>query len=279
MGQVINDGTGTLANGAFYGRARQPLQVGGVTLAETTYDAGFLVPLHDHAHPILCLALAGGFTEHVGRSRAVLGPRSVFFQPAGEAHAETFHDQPSRLFNMQLGDDWLRGMAGYDVRLPEVPVNVARGRLTLLAGQLHAEYRLRADALRLAVDGILLSMLAELTRATLRRERSRRSAWLDTVIAVLHERFRESIGLAELAAIVQVDPSHIARTFRARMGCTIGEYVRALRVEHARRLLATTDVPLSRAALLSGFSDQSHMTREFRASLGVTPGVYRRSSR
>lgn len=271
--------TTTLANGTFYGRSTPPVEVGGVTLAETIYAAGFVVPLHDHAHPIFCLALAGRFTEHVARHHVVLGARSVFFQPAGEAHAETFHDAPSRLFNVQLGEDWLRWLDQYALRLPADPVNVTSGRLSILAAQLHAEYRVREGPQRLAVDGILLSMLAELTRATARRERMRRPGWLDTVTSVLHERYRERMGLVELAAIANVDPSHLAHTFRARMGCTMGEYVRALRLERARAALAMSDIPLSRIALDAGFADQSHMTRVFRASFGVTPAAYRRRAR
>jgi AraC family transcriptional regulator len=268
----------TLANGSFYGRAATPLEVGGVTLAETTYDANFVVPLHDHAHPILCLAVAGRFTEHVGRRRDVLERRAVFFQPAGEAHAETFHGAPSRLFNVQLGGDCLHWLGEYAVPLPQAPVSVSRGRLSMLAMQMHSEYRLREGPLRLAVDGLLLSMLAELTRATGTRER-RRPRWLDTIVAALDARYRENVGLAELAALVAVDPSHVAHTFRAYMGCTTGEYARALRVEHARGLLASTALPLAQVAFAAGFADQSHMTRAFRAALGTTPAGYRRRMR
>lgn len=269
----------TLTNGTFFGSGKPALKVGGVTLAETTYAPGFVVPLHDHSHPIICLALAGRFTEQVARRRTELATGSVFFQPAGEAHAETFHETPSRLFNVQLGEGWLGWLDEYELRVPSVPVTVTRGRLGVLAARLHAEYRLQEGPLRLAVDGILLSMFAELTRATARRERARRPGWLDTVVAVLQARFRERIGLAELAAIAQVSPSHLSHTFRARMGCTVGEYVRALRVEHARTALATTDSALSRIAFEAGFTDQSHMTRIFRASLGVTPAAYRRHTR
>lgn len=268
----------TLANGSFYGRAAKPLEVGGVTLAETAYDANFVVPLHDHAHPIMCLALAGRFTEHVGRRRDVLERRAVFFQPAGEAHAETFHQSPARLFNVQMGAECIRWLDEYRVALPAAPMNVSRGRLSILAMQLHGEYRLREGPLRLAVDGLLLSMLAELSRTTQRRER-RRPRWIGTVIAVLDARYRENIGLAELAAIADVDASHLAHTFRSHMGCTTGEYARALRVEHARTLLATTDIPLSRVAHAAGFSDQSHMSRAFRSTFGTTPAAYRRVMR
>lgn len=265
----------SLENGSFFGRARRPIELGGVTLAETTYAGGFVVPRHTHDHPMFCLALNGSFTEHAGRSRALLGPRAVFFQPAGEAHAETFGERPARLFNIQLGALWLDGIRRYDTRLPDGHHNVERGRLALLAAQLHTEYRLGAGAERLAVDGLLLSMLAELTRATSRSER-RRPGWLPGVVALLHDRFRDNIGLADLAAFADVHPSHLAHAFRAHMGCTTGEYARRLRVEHARSLLATTEFPVSRIAQACGFADQSHLTRVFRTATGVTPAEYRR---
>lgn len=270
----------TLQNGSFYGRpATTPLQLGGITLAETSYAAEFVVPRHDHAHPIICLGLAGRFTEHTGRRRDVLGARCVFFQPAGEEHAETFHETRARLFNVQLGDAWLGMLDPYGLRLPASPMNASRGRLSMLAMQLHAEYRLREGPLRMAVDGLVLSMIAELTRCERRRERWRQPAWLATAVAVLHDRFREGIGLAELAAAAQVDPSHLASTFRARYGCTVGAYLRSLRLEHARTTLADTTLPLARVAIEAGFADQSHMTRAFRAAFDTTPAEYRRRVR
>jgi AraC family transcriptional regulator len=53
--------------------------------------------------------------------------------------------------------------------------------------------------------------------------------------------------------------------------------MRALRIEHAARLLLGTCMSISEVALESGFSSHSHLCREFRARLGVTPSRYRRS--
>ncbi|MBV8519518.1 MAG: helix-turn-helix transcriptional regulator [Acidobacteria bacterium] len=76
-----------------------------------------------------------------------------------------------------------------------------------------------------------------------------------------------------------VHRAHFARVFRARFGCTPGELLRQLRVEHAQSLLASTDVPLAEIALAAGFSSQSHFTATFRAYAGVTPAAFRRDAR
>lgn len=266
-----------LINGTFYGRVAAPRLIGDVSLAETSYAAGFAVPVHAHDNPMFCLALAGSFTEEVERTSTRVGPRGIFFQPAGLPHAETFHATASRLFNIQLGTAWLDRLAVYDVRVPEAPATMTRGRLSLLAAQLHAEYRMGRAAERLSIDGLLLSMFAELTRAVTRHERAR-PAFLDVVHRAIHDRLPASPGLSDLADLVQVHPAHLAATFRAHMGCTIGEYSRRARVERARAALTGTDLPIARIAVACGFADQSHLTRVFRAYVGTTPAAYRRAA-
>ena len=67
--------------------------------------------------------------------------------------------------------------------------------------------------------------------------------------------------------------------FRRRYGCTIGEYVRDLRVQYALHLLETSDTPLGQVALDAGFCDQGHFGRAFKEHTGVSPGKFRRGSR
>jgi AraC family transcriptional regulator len=274
---VSNSGA-PLANGAFFGRVATPREIGGVSLAETSYGADFVVPTHTHDSPMLCLSLAGSFTERVERHSARLGPRAVFFQPAGIPHAERFHAPANRLFNIQFGQVWLDRLRPWDLRLPDAPSAVSSGRLTLLAAQLHAEYHTGGAAERLAVDGLLLSMLAELSRAQLGRERGR-PAYIGLVLDAIHDRMRESIGLEQLAALANVHPSHLAEVFRDHLGCSPGEYARRARIDRARAALLETNLPIARIAADCGFADQSHLTRLFRTYMGTTPAAYRRAAR
>jgi hypothetical protein len=62
-------------------------------------------------------------------------------------------------------------------------------------------------------------------------------------------------------------------------GCSVGDYVRQLRVEDACRRLATLDAPIVEIALAAGFTDQSHFTRTFQRLRGLTPAEFRRRHR
>jgi AraC-like DNA-binding protein len=52
-------------------------------------------------------------------------------------------------------------------------------------------------------------------------------------------------------------------------------FVLRRRIEHARRLLTETDMPLALIALESGFANQSYLTHVFKAQCGITPRAYR----
>lgn len=267
----------TLQNGSFFGRAGTPLRIDDVVLTETSYGSGFVVPLHAHAHPFFCLPLEGTFVEHFERTRRVLQPRAAFYHPAAYDHAETFEGGPARLFNIQLGGAWLQRVAAFGVDLPDQHIPLPDGRLPALALHLHDEYRLGGE--RLVVDGLLLAMIGELLKWRRTRERHGAPGWMNAVVAAIRTAAPGDVALSDLAAIAQVHPAHLARTFRSVHGCTIGEYARRLRVALARDLLTASDLPLSRVALRCGFADQSHFTRVFRRVVGVTPSVYRKATR
>ena len=95
----------------------------------------------------------------------------------------------------------------------------------------------------------------------------------------MHEHFRESFGLSDVAAIVGRHPVHLARTFRRHHGCSLGEYLRRIRLERAARALRDTDRPLVEVSLDAGFYDQAHFCRCFKAWASVSPGRYRESFR
>ena len=86
--------------------------------------------------------------------------------------------------------------------------------------------------------------------------------------------------LAQLAAVVRLNPYHFARQFKAATGLPPLWYVILRRVERAKQLLqAGTDLSLAQVALDSGFTDQSQFSHHFTRLVGVTPGQFGMSAR
>ena len=87
------------------------------------------------------------------------------------------------------------------------------------------------------------------------------------------------MGLMSVAAAVEVHPSHLARVFRKFYGCTLGDFLRRVRLEHAVQALSRQEKSLAEVALAAGFCDQSHLTRAFKSHLGMTPAKFRSAMR
>lgn len=96
---------------------------------------------------------------------------------------------------------------------------------------------------------------------------------LDTVIDYLHDNFNRQITLAELAVLANCTQYHLIRIFQKDRGITPHAYLVQLRLENAKKLLAS-GCSIADAALESGFSDQSHLSRLFKARFIIPPGVY-----
>ena len=86
--------------------------------------------------------------------------------------------------------------------------------------------------------------------------------------------------LAQMAAVVRLNPFHFARQFKAATGLAPHQYVILRRVERAKQLLeAGTDLSLAEVAPGAGFSDQSQLSHHFKRLVGVTPGRFRTPAR
>jgi AraC family transcriptional regulator len=157
----------------------------------------------------------------------------------------------------------------------ERPADFHGGRLAILAAHLYQEFREQGLATPLAMEGLVLEMLAEAARSSRPRSEPELPHWLRQATSLLHDRFSENLSLADIAAAVAIHPIHLVRTFRRFHRSTVGEYLRRLRVDFASRQLATTDTPLAAVALASGFADQSHFTKAFKRVTGLTPARYR----
>ena len=96
------------------------------------------------------------------------------------------------------------------------------------------------------------------------------------LISYMRAAYRRRITRAELARRVDMSQSALAAAFRAVAGTSPIEYLIELRLQHARRLLATGREPVAKVAELVGMADTHHFCRLFKARVGTTPLQYRK---
>lgn len=83
------------------------------------------------------------------------------------------------------------------------------------------------------------------------------------------------LSLSEMADVAHLSPYHFARTFRRVTGIPPGEFMNALRLERAKRLLLTTDLSVGEVCHEVGYNSQGTFTSRFTHLVGLPPGRMR----
>ena len=102
---------------------------------------------------------------------------------------------------------------------------------------------------------------------------------LQLVLNYVLENYRQSITTADAAAVCHVSYGHFSKLFAKTMGKSFNEYLAAVRLSAAERLLITTEKSVTEIALETGFSSQSYFTQRFTAKNDLTPRDYRKKYR
>ncbi|WP_040162008.1 helix-turn-helix transcriptional regulator [Nigerium massiliense] len=100
-------------------------------------------------------------------------------------------------------------------------------------------------------------------------------AALTAAFALARERFADGLTVTDLADEAGYSPFHFTRLFTAARRVPPGQYLTALRIEQAKRLLLTTSDAVIDVATAVGFDSLSSFSRRFRTAVGVTPAGLR----
>lgn len=125
----------------------------------------------------------------------------------------------------------------------------------------------------------MLLWLVGLTRPDGAATRKKSDEAVDRVLGIIHARFSESLQIPTLAEEVEITQNHLAHCFRTRLGMTIPHYLLHRRMDHARLLLHTTDIPVQVIARRVGIADPQYFNKQFRRTFGLSPTSWREQSR
>lgn len=255
-------------------RAARESEYGPFRFTAAAFPAGEVLERHTHERVTFAVMLDGGFDLLIGGRRLACPAGTVFTEPAGETHENRIGTGGARVLVTQPAPDV--EFPAPCTRLLDRVSHLENEAISRIARRLARELREPDEVTPLESQALALEMLATAARLELTRARQAAPpAWVRRVEELIHDRFRESVTIDELAGEAGVHPAHLTRVFRERHGTSPGRYLRKLRLVWAAERLTASREPISRIALQAGFADQAHFTRAFRRHWGVPPGRYR----
>ena len=267
MSKIFREGT--------LGDKLRELALPGISLTEARFTPSRELPWHAHARASLCLVLEGTYMEEFRTGKHQLRPFDLTFKPGGAEHRDRYcASGGAQCLIVDFDQTWIDSLREKGP-LVDDPSFFSSGAFSDVGRSLYSEFVAPDNISGLAIETACVDLLIQASRRARAPRRARKPQWLLRVRDMLEADRGERHTLQQLAQVADVHPVHLAQTFRRAYSCSIGDYVRNLRVTRATDELAHTDRPIATIAVNLGFYDQSHLNRVFKKHMKLTPAQYR----
>jgi len=98
---------------------------------------------------------------------------------------------------------------------------------------------------------------------------------IQATISYVTEHLHEPILLSDIARTTGYSASRISAIFKKETGKTLEDYMLAMRVEEAKRLLARTRLSITEIAFEVGFNSYTRFVIAFKKRTGLSPTQFR----
>lgn len=214
---------------------------------------------HAHPHAHIIIPLEDPFYVRFGDQEHYIMPRQIGFVPPGILH---FYSCQGRALTLNIPAEMIK--ASDLVFLTENSVRNIDDKLSPLIALIRQETedsQQKTDSLRYLFY-YLYDKLVEQGRLP--------------SLKYMEENYASEITIRELAALENYNVSYYTEWFKKNVGCLPSEYLRMIRIEKAKEILATTRYRIIDIAMQVGYFNSSSFTRAFREVEGITPNQYRK---
>lgn len=261
-----------LETGTYLGKVLDFSQSQGIVAGATSYREGDATAvMHCHENPHLSFVLQGGGIEKRKRSEFERFPGQVMFFHAGEWHQCINKLFPAKNINLEIEPAFLQNNGVTESAINSAISKNPKAKFNMLKvyKELLAEDVFSGSSIKM----LLLNLICSNPKIEAGHAHP---AWVDTLYALLNDRWNEQLTLKDLSDAANVHPITISKYFPRYFNCTLGEYMRRLKIEKSLQLIKANTLSLTAIAYECGFSDQSHFTRTFKHLTGFLPHHYKR---
>ncbi len=156
-------------------------------------------------------------------------------------------------------------------------------KFVLLSG--YAEFQYAQQGIQLGVKEYLLkpitvAKLSQLLETLDEKEKSytvgeaQYPPLIQAIIQFIDENYAQRLGLDVFAEEYHMTPEYISLMFTKKTGMTFSNYLKKVRIEHAKDLLIHSNMKVYEIACRVGYSDQKYFSKVFKEYTGVTPKQY-----
>jgi AraC-like DNA-binding protein len=92
----------------------------------------------------------------------------------------------------------------------------------------------------------------------------------------IEQNLHKKLNIAFICSKFHISKDSLYDSFRETFHCTVNEYISEQRLEKAKSLLATTNLPIYQITESIGFENATYFCHLFKTKLGISPSEYRK---
>ena len=92
----------------------------------------------------------------------------------------------------------------------------------------------------------------------------------------IQNNYANQISLEEVADAINLSAAYLSNMFKKEMGMNFSDFLISCRIEAAKELLKTTDLPIADVASRVGYTDSRYFSKTFVKVVGLKPSTYRK---
>lgn len=262
-----------LRTGQFFGETSSIIDLSGITITDTVYTHD-KVDWHFHEKPYFTFILQGQVLEGNKKETYHCSQGSLLFHNWDDAHYNIKPPGFTRGFHIEIDQNWF---LRHDLSIEHLQgsISVKNPKIQLLFYKLFKESKVNDTTSALEMNSLLIEVLENINNQNKTNELFIPD-WVKPLKEMLHEEIPEQFSLSSLADLLGIHPVHLSRYFPKYFGCSLGEYIRKIKIQKSLIMMSDQRNSLVEIALENGFSDQSHFNRCFKENIGITPTTYRK---
>jgi AraC family transcriptional regulator len=257
------------SKGKYVGHKIMEQSNGNILTSETIFSVGMTSDWHYHENPHFSHILYGGSTEFCElNAQQQHAGKSLYYYP-GIPHQNNNYLPGTRIFNIEIDPVFFKI---HDLEIPGESM-MFHPDFYLSSGNL---LKVLAEHQRADQDSVI--SIEQLTLELINTSplpKTYYPEWTRKILTVLNDNWNTPVSLAWISKQVGLHPVSLSKHFTRYYKCTLGMYIRKIRVEHALHLIRQGNLSLTEIAYQCGFSDQAHFTRTFLSLTGMLPKTYR----
>jgi len=228
------------------------------------------IGLHYHENPHICFLLQGGDKERRKGSSYLRKSGDIFFYSAGEEHASVTRSRFTKSMIIEFENRFLKKY-GFDEAQFETAIKTnANIKFSML--KILKELSKHDDCSELTIQMLVMSFC----NLSDNQQKKPTPKWVQIIKELLNAKWNQPVTLDELSLATSIHPVTISKYFSKYNHCTLGEYLRKLKIENSIPLIKDSTLSLTEIAYHCGFADQSHFIRVFKDTTGFLPKDFRK---